>query len=85
MSSSAAQRTESKVAGHAYVYSGRTGALLLTLAGERTGDQFGSTVAATPMPASSTSWSGQRVQGLNTMDGSTCTRASHALRFVIDR
>ena len=31
--------------GHAYVYSGRSGALLLTLSGERDGDQFGSTVA----------------------------------------
>ncbi len=36
---------EQKSPGHAYVYSGRTGALLLTLSGERTGDQFGSTVA----------------------------------------
>ncbi|HEY1491475.1 MAG TPA: FG-GAP-like repeat-containing protein, partial [Steroidobacteraceae bacterium] len=32
-------------AGHAYVYSGQSGALLLTLSGERAGDQFGSTVA----------------------------------------
>jgi hypothetical protein len=31
--------------GHAYVYSGRTGALLFALQGQRTGDQFGSTVA----------------------------------------
>ena len=36
---------EHKSPGHAYVYSGRTGALLLTLSGERDGDQFGSTVA----------------------------------------
>jgi hypothetical protein len=36
---------ESKVAGHAYVYSGKDGALLLTLSGERPGDGFGSTVA----------------------------------------
>ena len=36
---------ESKSPGHAYVYSGRTGALLVTLAGEQLGDQFGSTVA----------------------------------------
>lgn len=36
---------ESKVAGHAYVYSGKDGSLLLTLAGERPGDAFGSTVA----------------------------------------
>ncbi|HUL18208.1 MAG TPA: FG-GAP-like repeat-containing protein [Steroidobacteraceae bacterium] len=36
---------ESKTAGHAYVYSGRTGARLRTLTGERPGDQFGSTVA----------------------------------------
>ncbi len=36
---------EQKSAGHAYVYSGRTGALLLSLSGERAGDQFGSTVA----------------------------------------
>jgi hypothetical protein len=31
--------------GHAYVYSGKDGSLLLTLAGERAGDSFGSTVA----------------------------------------
>lgn len=31
--------------GHAYVYSGRTGALLLTLTGEAVGDQFGYAVA----------------------------------------
>lgn len=31
--------------GHAYVYSGRSGLLLLTLNGERAGDAFGSTVA----------------------------------------
>ena len=31
--------------GHAYVYSGRTGHLLMTLAGERAGDEFGSAVA----------------------------------------
>jgi hypothetical protein len=36
---------ESKVAGHAYVYSGKDGALLLTLSGEAPGDAFGSTVA----------------------------------------
>jgi hypothetical protein len=36
---------QSKTAGHAYVYSGRTGARLRTLTGERPGDQFGSTVA----------------------------------------
>jgi hypothetical protein len=36
---------ETSSAGHAYVYSGRTGELLITLAGERPGDQFGSTVA----------------------------------------
>jgi hypothetical protein len=32
-------------AGRAYVYSGRTGALILTLAGERAGDRFGNAVA----------------------------------------
>jgi len=32
-------------AGRAYVYSGKDGSLLLTLTGERAGDQFGSTVA----------------------------------------
>jgi hypothetical protein len=36
---------ESKIAGHAYVYSGKDGALLLSLEGERVGDEFGSTVA----------------------------------------
>ena len=36
---------ETRSAGHAYVYSGKTGATILTLAGERPGDQFGSTVA----------------------------------------
>ena len=36
---------EAKSPGHAYVYSGRTGKLILALAGERAGDQFGSTVA----------------------------------------
>ena len=36
---------EAKNAGHAYIYSGRDGALLLTLQGERLGDAFGSTVA----------------------------------------
>jgi hypothetical protein len=36
---------ESKVPGHAYVYSGKDGSPLLTLAGERAGDGFGSTVA----------------------------------------
>jgi TPR repeat/FG-GAP repeat/FG-GAP-like repeat len=36
---------ESKIAGHAYVYSGKDGSLLLTLSGERPGDAFGSTVA----------------------------------------
>jgi hypothetical protein len=36
---------EQKSPGHAYVYSGRSGQLLLTLTGERPGDQFGSTVA----------------------------------------
>ena len=35
---------ESKIAGHAYVYSGKDGSLLLTLSGERPGDAFGSTV-----------------------------------------
>ena len=39
------QDGQSKTPGHAYVYSGRTGARLLTLTGERLGDQFGSTVA----------------------------------------
>src|SRR5262249_34220300 len=34
-----------KGAGRAYVYSGKTGRLLLTLTGEREGDAFGSTVA----------------------------------------
>jgi hypothetical protein len=36
---------EERSSGHAYVYSGRTGERLLTLSGERAGDQFGSTVA----------------------------------------
>jgi len=36
---------QTKSPGHAYVYSGHSGALLVTLAGERSGDQFGSTVA----------------------------------------
>ena len=36
---------EAKNAGHAYIYSGRDGRLLLTLKGERLGDAFGSTVA----------------------------------------
>ena len=36
---------ESKVPGHAYVYSGKDGSLLLSLSGERPGDGFGSTVA----------------------------------------
>lgn len=36
---------ETKSPGHAYLYSGRTGALIKTLTGERMGDQFGSTVA----------------------------------------
>jgi hypothetical protein len=36
---------ENKVAGHAYVYSGKDGRLLRTVAGERNGDRFGSTVA----------------------------------------
>jgi tetratricopeptide (TPR) repeat protein len=34
-----------KIAGNAYVYSGKDGALLATLKGERRGDAFGSTVA----------------------------------------
>ncbi|HVN99483.1 MAG TPA: FG-GAP-like repeat-containing protein [Steroidobacteraceae bacterium] len=37
---------ETKVAGHAYIYSGKDGALLYSLSGERPGDGFGSTVAA---------------------------------------
>ena len=36
---------ENKVAGHAYLYSGKDGHLLSALAGERVGDRFGSTVA----------------------------------------
>jgi hypothetical protein len=36
---------ESSNAGHAYIYSGKDGKLLFTLAGERRGDAFGSTVA----------------------------------------
>jgi FG-GAP repeat protein len=36
---------EARNTGHAYVYSGRDGTLLLTLKGERLGDAFGSTVA----------------------------------------
>ena len=36
---------EAKIPGRAYVYSGRDGHLLLTLVGERPGDEFGSTVA----------------------------------------
>lgn len=36
---------ENKIAGRAYVYSGRDGGLLRTLEGERAGDAFGSTVA----------------------------------------
>ncbi len=36
---------EEKIAGRAYVYSGKTGALLATFEGERKGDQFGSAVA----------------------------------------
>jgi hypothetical protein len=36
---------ESSNAGHAYIYSGKDGRLLLTLSGERLGDAFGSTVA----------------------------------------
>lgn len=36
---------DEKMAGHAYVYSGKTGALLFSLVGEHPGDQFGSTVA----------------------------------------
>jgi hypothetical protein len=35
----------SRSAGHAYVFSGKTGSLLESLSGERSGDQFGSTVA----------------------------------------
>ncbi|MBS0419855.1 MAG: FG-GAP repeat protein [Proteobacteria bacterium] len=31
--------------GHAYIYSGKSGSLLLTLSGENPGDEFGSTVA----------------------------------------
>lgn len=36
---------ESKIAGHAYVFSGKDGRLLLSLAGEHPGDRFGSAVA----------------------------------------
>ena len=36
---------EDKIPGHAYVYSGRDGHLLLSLEGEHAGDEFGSTVA----------------------------------------
>ncbi|MDB6091388.1 MAG: repeat-containing protein [Gammaproteobacteria bacterium] len=36
---------ESKIAGHAYLYSGQDGRLLRTFEGERIGDEFGSTVA----------------------------------------
>jgi hypothetical protein len=36
---------EEKSPGHAYIYSGNTGEMLFTLAGQRLGDQFGSTVA----------------------------------------
>ena len=36
---------ESKVPGHAYVYSGKDGSLLFALEGERAGDGFGSSVA----------------------------------------
>ncbi len=36
---------EHKIAGHAYIYSGKSGALLQTLQGESPGDAFGSTVA----------------------------------------
>ncbi len=36
---------EDKSPGHAYVYSGKSAAPLLSLAGERNGDEFGSTVA----------------------------------------
>jgi hypothetical protein len=36
---------ESSNPGHAYIYSGKDGKLLFTLAGERLGDAFGSTVA----------------------------------------
>jgi hypothetical protein len=36
---------ESSSAGHAYVFSGKTGTLIESLSGERLGDQFGSTVA----------------------------------------
>ena len=39
------QEGESKIAGHAYVFSGKDGTLLRTLQGERVGDEFGSTVA----------------------------------------
>jgi FG-GAP repeat/Tetratricopeptide repeat len=37
---------ERRTSGHAYVYSGRDGALLLSVTGERAGDEFGSAVAA---------------------------------------
>jgi hypothetical protein len=45
MVGSPGREPQSSTPGHAYVYSGRSGALLLTLTGERDGDQFGSTVA----------------------------------------
>lgn len=37
---------ETRTAGHAYVYSGKDGKLLLSLSGESAGDEFGSAVAA---------------------------------------
>ena len=39
---------EGKLPGHAYVYSGKDGRLLLSLQGDRAGDEFGSAVAGTP-------------------------------------
>ena len=81
-SSSAPRQGARPDAGHAYVYSGEDGALLLTLSGERDGDQFGSTVAGyAGAQASGTWWWARRAPGRSITAACTSTRArDHKLR-----
>lgn len=76
---------ETKSAGHAYVYSGKTGAMLLTLEGERAGDQFGSTVAGFADAKQQYLVVGAPAAG-PARHGRVYVYAgpSHALKFVID-
>ena len=67
---------ENKIAGHVYIYSGKDGALLRTLDGERIGDEYGSTVAG---------YSDAKGQGYVVVGAPRAGARHHGRVYVYDR